>query len=47
MDFVTDTHPLLWWFIDSPRLSKGAFEIFEQCDKGETIIYIPSIVIVV
>ena len=45
MNFVTDTHALIWWFTDSPRLSSKASEIFEKCEKGENIIFIPSIVI--
>ncbi len=42
---VTDTHALLWWFTDSPKLSSKASEIFKICEKGEIIIFIPSIVI--
>jgi len=45
MNFVTDTHALLWWFTDSPRMSSKASEIFEKCEKGENVIFIPSIVI--
>jgi PIN domain nuclease of toxin-antitoxin system len=45
MNFVTDTHALIWWFTDSPRLSSKASEIFEKCEKGENVIFIPSIVI--
>jgi len=45
MNFVTDTHALLWWFIDSPKISPKAIEIFEKCEQGENIIFIPSIVI--
>ncbi len=45
MNFVTDTHALLWWFIDSPKISPKATEIFEKCEQGENIIFIPSIVI--
>ena len=45
MNFVTDTHPLLWWFIDSPKISSNASEIFEKCELGENVIFIPSIVI--
>lgn len=45
MNFVTDTHALLWWFIDSPKISPKASEIFQKCEKGESIIFIPSIVI--
>ena len=45
MNFVTDTHALLWWFIDSPKIGAKASDIFEQCERGENIIFIPSIVI--
>jgi len=45
MNFVTDAHALLWWFIDSPKISPKASEIFQKCEKGENIIFIPSIVI--
>jgi PIN domain nuclease of toxin-antitoxin system len=45
MNLVTDTHALLWWFTDSPRISSKASEIFEKCEEGENVIFIPSIVI--
>jgi len=45
MNFVTDTHALLWWFTDSPKISSKATQIFEECEQGENIIFIPSIVI--
>ena len=45
MNFVTDTHALVWWFIDSPKISPKAAGIFEKCEKGEDLIFIPSIVI--
>ncbi len=45
MNFITDTHALLWWFIDSPKISPKASEIFKKCEEGENIIFIPSIVI--
>ena len=44
MNFVTDTHALLWWFTESPRLSSPASNIFIDCEKGKCIIFIPSIV---
>lgn len=44
MNFVADTHALLWWFIDSPKISSKAAEIFEKCEQGENIVFIPSIV---
>jgi PIN domain nuclease of toxin-antitoxin system len=45
MNFLTDTHALLWWFTNSPKLSPKASAIFEQCEKGENVIFVPSIVI--
>lgn len=45
MNFVTDTHALLWWFTDSPKISQKASAIFEKCEKGENVIFVPSIVI--
>ena len=45
MNFVADTHALLWWFTNSPKMSSRASEIFEKCENGENIIFIPSIVI--
>ena len=45
MNFVAETHALLWWFTNSPKISSKASEIFEKCEKGEAIIFIPSIVI--
>ena len=45
MNYVTDTHALVWWFIDSPKITLKVREIFERCEKGKDIIFIPSIVI--
>ncbi len=43
---VTDTHALIWYLEDSPRLSFAANQTFEQCDRGEIVIYIPVICLV-
>jgi len=45
MNFVTDTHALLWWFTNSPRLSANASAIFAGCEQGEHVIFVPAIVI--
>ena len=45
MNFVADTHSLLWWFTDSPKLSRRAHSVFEKCEQGESVIFVPSIVI--
>jgi PIN domain nuclease of toxin-antitoxin system len=34
MPYVTDAHALVWYFIESPRLSKKALEIFEDSAAG-------------
>lgn len=44
--FVTDTHPLIWF---SPRkysqLSPKVLSAFEKADAGESLIYIPAVVL--
>lgn len=45
MNFVTDTHALLWWFVDNPKISIKVSAIFEKCENGENVIFVPSIVI--
>lgn len=45
-DFVTDTHALIWYLEDSPRLGPGARECFNACERGESIIYVPTICLV-
>lgn len=45
MNFLTDTHALLWHFINSSSISQKAKVIFDKCERGEYIIFIPSIVI--
>ena len=45
-DLVTDTHALIWYLEDNPNLSSAANQAFEQCDRGEITIYIPTICLV-
>jgi len=44
MDYVTDTHSLVWYFTDDPRLSREALKAFEETTEEGTII-VPSIVL--
>ena len=44
MDYVTDTHSILWYFIQDPRLSKRALEVFEGTVR-EGFIIIPAVVL--
>lgn len=45
-DAVTDTHGLIWYLEDSPRLSPAAREAFDACDRGEALIFVPTICLV-
>lgn len=45
-DYVTDTHGLIWYLEDSPRLGKEAKAAFDACDQGEALIYVPTICLV-
>src|SRR2546423_77838 len=42
-DAVTDTHALIWYLEDSPRLGAAAANTFEACDRAEVAIYVPTI----
>ena len=44
MDIISDTHPLIWYFTDDPRLSKTALRVFEETIKRGNVI-IPAIVL--
>jgi PIN domain nuclease of toxin-antitoxin system len=45
-DAVTDTHGLIWYLEDSPRLGSDARAAFDACDRGELVIYVPTICLV-
>ncbi|BAZ17025.1 PilT protein domain protein [Calothrix sp. NIES-4071] len=45
-NLVTDTHALIWYLEDSPNLSTTANKAFDKCDRGEIVIYIPTICLV-
>jgi PIN domain nuclease of toxin-antitoxin system len=45
-DAVTDTHALIWYLEDSPRLGVAANRVFDECDRGEIVIYIPTVCLV-
>jgi PIN domain nuclease of toxin-antitoxin system len=45
-DVVTDTHGLIWYLEDSPRLGRAARDTFDACDQGELSIYVPTICLV-
>ena len=45
-DYVTDTHGLVWYLEDKPLLGTQAKAAFDACDRGECVIYIPTICLV-
>lgn len=45
-DAVTDTHALIWYLENDARLSSAASALFDACDRGLSIVYIPTICLV-
>ncbi len=45
-DVVSDTHALIWYPEDSPRLGAAAQQIFDACDARQLHVFIPTICIV-
>lgn len=43
--YVADTHAFVWFLTEDEKLGKNAREIFLSADKGDTIVIIPSIVL--
>ena len=44
MDYITDTHSIVWYFTEDPRLSRHALKVFEKTVREEVII-IPVVVL--
>jgi PIN domain nuclease of toxin-antitoxin system len=40
MNYIADTHVLLWWFTDSPKISRKASEIFKKINDSENFVII-------
>ena len=43
--YVTDSHSLIWYLLDSPKLSLNASEVFKTVEEGKAKVLIPAIVI--
>ena len=43
--YVADSHSLIWYLLDSPRLSFNANEVFNSVEQGKAKLLIPAIVI--
>ena len=44
--YVTDTHPFLWFLTENKRLSRRARNVFQRADDGWNQIVVPSIVLI-
>ena len=44
MPYVTDTHSLVWYLTDDPKLSIEAKRIFKNVDDFQDYIFIPCII---
>ncbi|MBI3661150.1 PIN domain-containing protein [Candidatus Acetothermia bacterium] len=44
MPYVTDTHALVWYMADDPKLSIEAKRAYEKADRGQDQIIIPCII---
>jgi len=42
--YVTDTHPLVWYFLDDESLSSNALNAFQRSER-EGIIIVPAVVL--
>ncbi len=43
---VTDTHGLIWYLQNTLHPGTNASQIFDECDRGLAVIYVPTICLV-
>jgi PIN domain nuclease of toxin-antitoxin system len=43
--YVIDTHPLVWYLTDNPRLSPAAKRAFAEIENGNALGIIPTVVL--
>ena len=44
MDYITDTHSLVWYFTDDSRLSSKALQAFQSSEE-KGIVFVPAVVL--
>lgn len=44
MDYITDTHSLVWYFTDDSRLSNKALQAFQASEETGTV-FVPAVVL--
>ncbi len=42
---MTDSHSLIWYLLDSPKLSFNANKVFKKIEDGKAQLLIPAIVV--
>ncbi|MFN7948635.1 MAG: PIN domain-containing protein [Blastocatellia bacterium] len=45
-DAVTDTHALIWYLENDPRLGPDASRIYDDCDRGQAIVHVPTMCLI-
>jgi PIN domain nuclease of toxin-antitoxin system len=45
MEYVANTHSLLWNLFTPKRLGRAAFAVFRAVDRGNAKLYVPAIVV--
>jgi PIN domain nuclease of toxin-antitoxin system len=46
LNFVTDTHPLVWYLADeTKRLGRRALRAFSDADVGRSTVHVPAVVL--
>lgn len=45
-DAVTDTHALIWYLENDPRLGADASQVYDECDRGQAVVYVPTMCLV-
>ena len=45
MIYVTDTHSFLWYLSQEDRLGRNALNAFDEAEKGNATILVPTIVL--
>lgn len=43
---VTNTHALIWYLEGDARLGPDANQIYDECDRGRAIVYVPTMCLV-
>ena len=43
--YVTDSHSLIWYLLDSPKLSLNANEVFKTVEQGKANLLIPPAIV--